>query len=109
MAFAPCRAHMQLELEAATRELEASRTAHADLAARHEAVSARYEELRRQCKEVGALQGGWRVGKQGRVESLSWGGKGRAVASCSPASTYGAPHAMWQQVRASTCVHPFVA
>jgi hypothetical protein len=58
-ASAPRRARMQLELEAATRKLEASHTAHAELAERHEAVSARYEELRRQCKEVGARLGAW--------------------------------------------------
>ncbi|KAI8468604.1 MAG: hypothetical protein J3K34DRAFT_477590 [Monoraphidium minutum] len=46
------RARMQLDLEEATRQLAASRAAHAEMAARHEAVAARYEELRRQCKGV---------------------------------------------------------
>jgi hypothetical protein len=43
---------MQLELEAATHELEASRAAHAELASRHAGVSAHYGELQRQCREV---------------------------------------------------------
>jgi hypothetical protein len=49
------RAHMQLQLEETARQLAASRAAHAALQEEHDAVSARYAELKRQCKGVRAL------------------------------------------------------
>lgn len=52
------RAHMQLKLEEATRQLDETRAAHAELSARHEEVTRHYDELRRQCKGVRALLGG---------------------------------------------------
>jgi hypothetical protein len=43
---------MQLQLEEATRLLQESRAAHAELKGRHDAMTAHYDELRRQCKGV---------------------------------------------------------